>query len=660
MIDPKGLRVIPSTIEDDYLFCEQYQYVIPLYQREYAWGAKEIKKLLNDVNGLDVKSCSNYYLGFISVIQRDSGEIEVIDGQQRLTTLYLIIKALRSNTNGDIKNIPLPGNILTFEGREDKSDYSLKNLSEPDDGCDEGIVKGYKIVSSWLSGMDDINGFIDKLRRVIIFIIPMPLNTDLCKYFISLNNSGRQLAATDVLKARLISKLPQEYHKIFSIVWELCSNMDVYLQRALSVDKMKILFDCGGCLNCCPDHIKWRRVDDCCQKSPTLSEIIESCDDNELMRKGEFEGDENCQYRSILNFPTFLMHVLKLCALENSLTERNNMEIFGSILWGTDDKRLLSFFDDHWEEGMNLADTSGLDNIGGEVKQEETEAVKKFAEKMLIVRFVYDGWVLRRWKRDDEEDFVWTIKHLKHSSRGGWKYRNSFSDANEINEEEDEVRSWTKLRDCILMMQSCLYVTHNSLASMPWITYLLHELCTICRENNATPDRFGGRVLDCLENIARTEVLEKIKSAKNNIWNQGVKTPKILFNFLDYLLWRDGLVCGNAEQRKTFRFIFLDSVEHWYPQSDSSNWKDPGVDIFGNLFLLNIGDNSRLSNLDPKTKKNELMKRKVDRKYVVSLKAIDMMNYTDEDWRGEYKSLEDKHKQYLENARLYSEVKMEP
>ncbi len=125
-------------------------------------------------------------------------------------------------------------------------------------------------------------------------------------------------------------------------------------------------------------------------------------------------------------------------------------------------------------------------------------------------------------------------------------------------------------------------------------------------------------------------------------------------------MWRDGLVCGNAEQRKTFRFIFLDSVEHWYPQSDSSNWKDPGVDIFGNLFLLNIGDNSRLSNLDPKTKKNELMKRKVDRKYVVSLKAIDMMNYTDEDWRGEYKSLEDKHKQYLENARLYSEVKMEP
>ena len=95
-------------------------------------------------------------------------------------------------------------------------------------------------------------------------------------------------------------------------------------------------------------------------------------------------------------------------------------------------------------------------------------------------------------------------------------------------------------------------------------------------------------VLNLLEGSAIEEVKEKLKDR-----NLGTGTPRILFNFLNYLLWRDGLVSTNEEdekRRKNFQFAYWNSVEHWYPQTPDDSmhddWpkQDPSVDTFGNLF----------------------------------------------------------------------------
>ncbi len=72
-------------------------YIIPIYQRNYAWGDDEISSLLQDIKNACEKNKEqdkNYYIGSLVVYRRENGDFEVIDGQQRLTTLTLIIHHL--------------------------------------------------------------------------------------------------------------------------------------------------------------------------------------------------------------------------------------------------------------------------------------------------------------------------------------------------------------------------------------------------------------------------------------------------------------------------------------------------------------------------------------------------------------------------------------
>lgn len=73
-------------------------YVVPDYQREYVWTDKQITQLLEDIDEQMDSSSSEYFIGTILVSPRDGekGHYDVIDGQQRLTTTFLILCAFGS------------------------------------------------------------------------------------------------------------------------------------------------------------------------------------------------------------------------------------------------------------------------------------------------------------------------------------------------------------------------------------------------------------------------------------------------------------------------------------------------------------------------------------------------------------------------------------
>ena len=74
---------------------ENGKYIVPLYQRNYAWRKNEIEQLLQDVYESFKKNRNgNYFIGSLVVLKRQNGDYEVIDGQQRLTTLSLITRML--------------------------------------------------------------------------------------------------------------------------------------------------------------------------------------------------------------------------------------------------------------------------------------------------------------------------------------------------------------------------------------------------------------------------------------------------------------------------------------------------------------------------------------------------------------------------------------
>lgn len=123
-------------------------FCIPAYQRGYRWG-KEATKLLEDISEIDKKSDNRYCLQPIVVKKISEEKYELIDGQQRLTTIFLIYKALKSYNIPDTD----PKFSLSFDVRNRSEDY-LKNIDE--NSSEENIdfyfiKKAYVAIKKWFS-----------------------------------------------------------------------------------------------------------------------------------------------------------------------------------------------------------------------------------------------------------------------------------------------------------------------------------------------------------------------------------------------------------------------------------------------------------------------------------------------------------------------------
>lgn len=134
----------PDELNVDNVF-ENVNYVIPIYQRNYAWRKDEIEQLLMDIDDLDETNSSKYYLGSLVVNQVQPRVYEVIDGQQRLTTLFLLLRYLDHPS--------VERNPLKFEARE-KSNITLGEIETVMDSKEpslysEELVEGYEIIKKY-------------------------------------------------------------------------------------------------------------------------------------------------------------------------------------------------------------------------------------------------------------------------------------------------------------------------------------------------------------------------------------------------------------------------------------------------------------------------------------------------------------------------------
>jgi hypothetical protein len=90
-------------------------YVVPDYQREYVWTDKEVNQLLEDINDeIDESSSREYFIGTVLVSPKEhKAHYEVIDGQQRLTTLFLLLCVLKNRFQGEPHEQTISGLIAT-------------------------------------------------------------------------------------------------------------------------------------------------------------------------------------------------------------------------------------------------------------------------------------------------------------------------------------------------------------------------------------------------------------------------------------------------------------------------------------------------------------------------------------------------------------------
>jgi len=574
------------------IFDTDKDYIIPLYQRAYAWEDKQLTQLVEDIS--DVTEGSNYYIGSLVVsVQRD--KYEVVDGQQRLTSLFLLLNCMGM----DVKS------TLTFACR-DKSNYTLKHIKEllQDDRSkldteriEQGIQQGIRILNQELTKPGfDLEAFKEKLSRVVVYRIEVPEHTDLNRYFEIMNTRGEQLEQHDILKAMLMSYLPSDEAPVFAKIWDACSDMTGYVQMHF-VSKNNTVREAlfGPAWDTMPPN-DWNsykasiKAGELSGAGHHIADII--CPDYRVEEDdGYLDDDARVRFESVIEFPYFLLHTLKvLVGLLSIQHEDGKSAVVAELL---DDKKLIDSFANVIDHGCTP---------GGKISdsvENKADFARAFAVCLIRTRFLFDAYIIKREYANDNLDGEWSLKSLHASGYQAKRkpyYRNTrFAKTGEWQSTID-YRVKTNI-----MIQSALRVSYTSPKVMHWITKLLFWLSENDCQHICGNDlvEFSG----VSENIAVEAVKENFFAAcPDGVYAMGVNTPHIVFNYLDYLIW--------AAKRKTysdFSFEFRNSVEHWYPQNPSEGtfdpWKD-GVDQFGNLCIIQRNVNSKFSNMAPEAKKS--------------------------------------------------------
>ena len=188
------------------------EFYVPSYQRGYRWDERQVKALLNDIydNGEDP-----YCLQPIVVRKDEQGRYELIDGQQRLTTLFIIYKYMVDRWPEYIDNINY---TLTYETREGNVDFfnHMDDVQLANANIDFFFMhKAYLTVKDWfamerdekpLHVASDITKYFDKNVKIIWYELQDGTREDATRLFTRLNIGRIPLTNAELIKALFLCK----------------------------------------------------------------------------------------------------------------------------------------------------------------------------------------------------------------------------------------------------------------------------------------------------------------------------------------------------------------------------------------------------------------------------------------------------------------------
>lgn len=222
---------------------QEKQFVVPIYQRLYSWEKEQCKQLWDDI----VKTGGNdqmngHFIGSIVFVQDDiyttsHNEFLIIDGQQRLTTIMLLLTALRDHLNDEDEFLEkfscqkIQNRYLINSDEKDDKRFKFI-LSEPDRDTllsliDENrrkpsepsskIMENFKLFEEWIrKNTNQLETIFKGLDRLMVVEISLERDKDNPQLiFESLNSTGKDLTQTDLIRNYILMGLEPEKQKIF-------------------------------------------------------------------------------------------------------------------------------------------------------------------------------------------------------------------------------------------------------------------------------------------------------------------------------------------------------------------------------------------------------------------------------------------------------------
>lgn len=621
---------------------ERAWFEVPIYQRNYAWEREEISALVQDIYDSFLKdkiSPCVYYIGTLVTYHLGERHFEVIDGQQRLTTIRLILGVLEKK----------PKNDLTYRARR-KSDLTIAHI--PDfkiDDPDVGIVNGYKYAKESLSGHSqaELAGFTEYfLNKVHIIHYRVPKDIDLNHYFEIMNSRGEQLEKHEIIKARLLSYLnEQREHAIFSKIWESCSNMGVYIQQ--TYPEPAAVFGPSLTDFALQSFQMLPTINENTEERQTIEDLL-SLTDGQADEEVPLKAERMDSFQPIIDFPNFLLIVLKLTRLSEP-----GFSVDEFLL---DDKELIKEF--------------------GKVKI-DASFVRRFGFILLKAKFLLDNYLVHHSNEDDTiENNPWKLeKRQIDSDRKKGYLKNLFDDLDKQMRAVHllsmfEVSFTARQRKNYLFYCLQYLFTHDTSDVNGYLDFLedladkyFSDVYLVPGNLNAIntprPGSFDAAMIrnGTLDSQAhRPATPESFVKVYGDGTEKSRGIPLFVFNYIDYKLWEkysvelrgeaskkgskkrneffDSLGCSDFDLKVFDQFYFSRtrrSLEHYYPQAmatgENGRLNANQINCLGNFAMIGSDVNSAGSDWSPKAKLIRYLDSsgKIKQVSVASLKFMIMM-----------------------------------
>jgi hypothetical protein len=366
---------------------------------------------------------------------------------------------------------------------------------------------------------------------------------------------------------------------LFSKIWDSCSNMGKYIQKAFTFGAKAERTNVFG--ENWDMFIPKDFSELVCQFSAENRDneqisIFDTIDADKLKNASNIKGDDDefaDDFQPLITFPTLLLHC------KNIVDGRKKPEGY------LDDGRLLVYFP----------------------KKELTDDfIRKYAYTLLKAKYLLDNYIIHRETDSQADDEFVLQRGHKTGDKSTEKLtpRNTFSMKNNEDVEEDNTK-------CVIMIQSCLRISYTSPKQMYWITELLEALF----ENPNDVDKIISTCEAYMKNEARKFIIPQ------NFVNAYQKIPGYVYFYLDYLLWKhrnegtDIQKSIPSDYWDDFKFLFRSPKDHFVPLEleegetyefdDQAEWK--WKHSFGNLSCITTDLNFTKSRKDIRLNREQLL-----------------------------------------------------
>lgn len=611
-------------------------YEVPIYQRNYAWEDDEITALIQDVYDAYCKDKNGtYFIGTLVSYHKGDQVYEVIDGQQRLTTINLVLAALGIERK----------NKLTYRARK-KSNETIKSVPEFNiDEKDNGIINGFRFAQNALKKIvskEELESYKKYFQEnVHIIHYNVPRDIDLNHYFEIMNSRGEQLEKHEIIKARLVEQLNEQDKVTFSQLWENCSMMHVYIQQKY---RQEAIFGRNHHEFLISGFDELPKVEMGSGKKSILDFL-----NGIVADQNSNNNDTPDSFQPIIDFSNLLLIVLKITRIKD--------ENFDPTSFTLDDKELIREFDKLKANGVEINETF----------------VKQFGYNLLKVRYYLDNYIVHHSNENETLDSnPWKLQYWSKNER----------------QQLTNLGGRSETQDKLVQLLSMFEV---SFAARQRKNYLFYCLLHLFNEGTDI-EKYYTFVKNLADKYFKDVYLDATKLNAINVPNPGsfdstilvdnkldvvsqnpnwdfssiygdgtVRSngiPLFVFNYLDYKLWEkyfdelrgEKTKEGSLERKEFFnnlgcsdfglklfeQFYFSRtrrSLEHFFPQAkaDGKDGKpsQDEINCLGNYAMIGSEMNSSGNNWDPNAKLSHYLDSgKIRQISIASIKFMIMMQKT--------------------------------